>query len=487
MSPPSAATVHEPPWAHIFAWIRSREGHLYPCLDKGNYQQATGGVPGTAKDGHATGDSRCRLVWVNAQQIPQPSRPLGDAGPLRLVADDPMGATRGATAIERDAQVSAGLRELESVGESLRDAGQASNTKRAYASAWVGFDRFCGEHDLVSLPAHPRTVCWYVAWMASQRKASGDGGDLGQQRFKIGTVRVHLAAIAHEHRYAGLLDPTRHGSVVELMRGWARTYGARPVRKEPLLLEQVLTIVGGMEHGVYPGGVSAARDTAALWLGFAGALRRSEAATLLVSSLTLHARDGVHLHVGSSKTDQEDALPDLVVLPYGTRNNATSCPACAIHRWLHLVLGESARAELSVRERRREVMSVLLGEHYQGHSHVCGRDGGFALVSNAQLRVDQPLLRATYRNRHDAGIRAEGISGDALNSMLHKRMSEVDMDPHTYGFHSLRAGHVTQARRNGASTEAIMRAGRWRRAATVDIYDREFDPAARNSVMSLGL
>jgi hypothetical protein len=32
-----------------------------------------------------------------------------------------------------------------------------------------------------------------------------------------------------------------------------------------------------------------------------------------------------------------------------------------------------------------------------------------------------------------------------------------------------------------------MRAGRWSRAATVDVYDREFNPAARNSVMRLGL
>ncbi|MGW0868975.1 hypothetical protein ACWD3Z_00630 [Streptomyces sp. NPDC002740] len=47
------------------------------------------------------------------------------------------------------------------------------------------------------------------------------------------------------------------------------------------------------------------------------------------------------------------------------------------------------------------------------------------------------------------------------------------MDPSAYDFHSLRAGHVTQARRNGASIE--------------EIYDREFNPAARNSVTSLGL
>ncbi|MFC4506560.1 MULTISPECIES: hypothetical protein [Streptomyces] len=61
------------------------------------------------------------------------------------------------------------------------------------------------------------------------------------------------------------------------------------------------------------------------------------------------------------------------------------------------------------------------------------------------------------------------------------------MDPSAYSFRSLRAGHVTQARRNGASTEEIMRGGRWRKAETMNVYDREFNPAARNSVMRLGL
>jgi hypothetical protein len=41
--------------------------------------------------------------------------------------------------------------------------------------------------------------------------------------------------------------------------------------------------------------------------------------------------------------------------------------------------------------------------------------------------------------------------------MLLARISEAGMDPSPYGFHSLRVGHVTQARRNGTATEEIMR------------------------------
>jgi hypothetical protein len=124
---------------------------------------------------------------------------------------------------------------------------------------------------------------------------------------------------------------------------------------------------------------------------------------------------------------------------------------------------------------------------YARDEHVCGAAGSAALVSSTDLDSPEPLLKATYRNRSDARIHDRGVSGDALHTMLLSRMAEAGMNPAAYGFHSLRAGHVTQARRNGATTEEIMRAGRWSRAETVDVYDREFNPAARNSVMRLGL
>ena len=71
--------------------------------------------------------------------------------------------------------------------------------------------------------------------------------------------------------------------------------------------------------------------------------------------------------------------------------------------------------------------------------------------------------------------------------MLRTRLAAAGIDPTPYGFHSLRAGHVTQARRGGAQTSQIMRAGRWQRAGTVELYDREHSPAERNSVHHLGL
>lgn len=272
-----------------------------------------------------------------------------------------------------------------------------------------------------------------------------------------------------------MLDPTGHRGVSGLVRGLAKLRAVRPERKRPLLLDDVLRVVSSLEHDVYPAGVSAARDALAIWLGFAGALRRSEAAGLQLNSVELHRLDGVHVHVGASKADQDNTLPDVVVLPYG--ETPETCVPCAVHRWVAL-LGASGD--------RRQTMLLLFA--YQLDEHVCGKAGTSpGLISSADLMSNAPLLRATYRNRKSARIHEQGVTGDALHTMLLARMADAGMNPSAYGFHSLRAGHVTQARRNSASTEEIMRAGRWRKAETVNVYDREFNPAARNSVMRLGL
>lgn len=360
------------------------------------------------------------------------------------------------------------LRELEVVSRDLEAHTLSANTLRAYDSAWRDFATFCAVHGLESMPAHPETVRWYVAWMSLQLD------DFGSPRWSVATIRQRLAGIADAHLRSGALDPTAHRGVSGLVRGLAKLRALPPRRKRPLLLDDVVRVIAAMDHDVYPAGVSAARDALAIWLGFAGALRRSEAAGLALESLELHRRDGVHIRVGATKADQDNSDPDVVVLPYGSA--PSTCAVCALHRWVALLAADGDR---------RATMRLLLD--YQIDEHVCGSSGVPGLVSSADLASSAPLLRATCRNRRSAAIHDRGVTGDALHTMLRTRVAEAGMDPDPYGFHSLRAGHVTQARRNGASTEEIMRAGRWKKAETVDVYDREWNPAARNSVMRLGL
>lgn len=372
-----------------------------------------------------------------------------------------------------EAAITDELGELEEISRGLERQTHSANTRRAYDSAWRSFTGFCEEHGLEPLPAHPETVRWYVAWMSVQLDVHG------LPRFSLATIRQRLAGVADAHVRQGYLDPTGHRGVVDLVRGLSKLRATRPARKRPLLLEDLLRIIAAMDHHRYPAGISAARDTAALWLGWAGAMRRSEVAALRMSSLELHPADGIHVSVGQSKADQDNVAPDKVVLPYGS--TPTTCAPCALHRWLWLLVVPAAPGSP---QHRRAVMSQLLDTT---GGHVCGLGGGRHLVTNADLARSAPLLRATYRNRHNATIADAGISGDALGTMLSTRLHEAGLDPRHYGFHSLRAGHVTQARRNGAGTEEIMRQGRWRKAETVGIYDREWNPLSRNSVTRLGL
>lgn len=374
-----------------------------------------------------------------------------------------------------DPEISLELEELEAVSTDLAQRRHTESTKRAYRGAWKSFERFCLEHDLTPLPAHPEAIRWYVAWMAQQMDVHG------QPRFAVTTVRTHLAGIAEAHLRAGLLDPTSHHGVSELVRGLSRLRGTRPVGRKPLLLADVSRVVEAMDHDVYPAGISAARDTLALWLGFATALRRSEAAGLRLGSVRLHPEDGAHVRVGRSKTNQSGQDPDLVVLPFG--RDPRTCPVCALLRWAELLRVTASTPDR--RQHRREVMRLLLGTDRDVHVCTGGRDQPLERMVGEPAGM--PLLRATYRNRRSGTIHERGVSGDALHTMLLTRIEQAGMDPRGYGFHSLRSGHVTQARRLGATTEEIMRAGRWTRAETIETYDQEYNPLVRNSVTRLGL
>lgn len=364
------------------------------------------------------------------------------------------------------------LRELEALSRSIEEHTHASNTRRVYDQGWRSFARFCETHQLEPLPADPATVRWFVASLTSPA---------ARPPYAISTIRQRLASIAERHLREGHLDPTTHLGVVNLVRGFQKQRPQRPTRKKPLLLDDVVRIIKAMDHRSYPFGVSAARDAVAIWLGFAGAMRRSEAAGVMLNSMELHRQDGIVIHVGKSKTDQENLRPDVVVLPYGER--PPTCPPCAVHRWVSLIGVAGSGGPTRVLDVDRKLKDV------QWLGHVCGKPGSKRppLIRSADLVLATPLLRAVYRNRHTTTVHSQGVSGDALHTMLQTRMDEAGIPSAPYGFHSLRAGHVTQARRNGAPTEEIMRAGRWRNQDTVNIYDREHNPLARNSVTRLGL
>jgi len=130
----------------------------------------------------------------------------------------------------------------------LRDASASENTRRAYLSDWRRWDTWCAERGYASVPAHPDTVCAYLADQA--------------ERVKVSTLARHLATISKAHQVAGVANPCQSVAVRDTLRGLRRTRGTArseaPALVAPDLratldaLPDTLAGVRGMVRGVAP-------------------------------------------------------------------------------------------------------------------------------------------------------------------------------------------------------------------------------------------
>ncbi|MBO1269992.1 hypothetical protein [Arthrobacter cavernae] len=361
------------------------------------------------------------------------------------------------------AGISPELERLRELARAHREHAVSANTERAYRGDWAKFQAWCSLHGLVSLPAGPDTVAMYLADRA--RLVTGQGA----HAYKPSTLQRWMAAIAGRHAAHGHPSPTRTAEVSLVLSGIARERQAPVRRMVPLLLDDLKIILAGLDRDRWPHGVAAARDAFILLSGFAGAFRRSELAALTVGAVKHHVHDGLHVRVASSKTDQE-GRGTTRALPYG--QHPGTCPVCAWTRWMDML--EAAR-----QGRAALMRTVFDTPAWEENTHVCRRPRRW------HLDPDTPLLRAVSK----AGdIRDAGVGGHALNAIAKRRAASAGFGHDDIGFHSLRAGFVTQARRNGFDARSIRLQTGHRSDAMVDVYDREYVPlAGGNAVLGLGL
>jgi integrase len=281
-------------------------------------------------------------------------------------------------------------RDLETLIEKTKDYihnAKAPATLRAYKSDFEDFKRFCREHGFCSLPAAPETVALYIADCAS--------------RLCSGTINRRLTSITKAHQAAGCKDSpasTHHFVVSETLKGIRRAIGTAQHGKKPLLTADIQRIIAHC-----PNRLSGTRDRALILIGFAGAFRRSELASLDVSDIS-YSTQGIVINLRRSKTDQE-GHGRKVGIPFG--RNAATCPVRALRLW---------RKESGIRS--------------------------------------GPLFRAIDRHGHIAQRRMNSAS---VNWILKQGARRARMKVEPLGGHSLRAGCVTQAAINGAHERDIMR------------------------------
>ena len=204
----------------------------------------------------------------------------------------------------------AGLAALVDQAEAYLRQARAENTRRAYASDWKDFERWCAGRQMPACPAAPATVALYLTALAATHKVS--------------TLTRRLSAISQAHRTAGVPSPTEEAGVRRLMAGIRRSRGTAPTAKRPLLVPEMQALLATL-----PGNLLGLRDRALLLLGFSGAFRRSELVSLNFEDVQ-ETGDGLVLTLRRRKVDQE-AAGRAVAIPRG--REVASCPVQALARW----------------------------------------------------------------------------------------------------------------------------------------------------------
>lgn len=332
----------------------------------------------------------------------------------------------------------------------------SEQTRRLYASDWRRFTAWCYSAGVEPMPAAVETVRAY----ASMALGGEDSG------YRPATIERHLAAIGYAHTAAGHSPPTKHPAVENVMRGIRRALGSQTRQMRPLLLADIRAIISDIDSSSWPAGLAGLRDTFVLLGGFASAMRRSEMAAMLQGHVRHDPAVGLLVTIPQSKGDQA-GYGAKVIMPRG--ENPQTCPPCAYLRWM--------TASRSALNSRAEAMAAVFETPAfdQRQEHICN-------TVDQGDDAEAPVLRIIRRGGHIAGP----ISGDGLHRMVQRRAAETGLIG-PIGFHSLRAGFVTQARRNGADHRAVRRQTRHSSDALVDRYDREHSPLIDNAAADLGL
>jgi site-specific recombinase XerD len=379
------------------------------------------------------------------------------------------------------------------------EASTAVNTKAAYTSDWRRFTSWAGDRGFAVLPADPLVVAHYVT------EAVAELVSVGRWRYSPATVTRWVSSINQFHTAAGLPAPGKSEVVRRALSGIRRIRATPPVRRSPLLLADVRTLMLHLSELVtrWPDGVAARRDMAMLLMGFAGASRRSELTALTVGDVTVHRTDGLHVRLRTSKTDQE-ARGAVKALPYG--RDPVTCPPCAYVRWREVLHASDTTDSGDPRAARKAMLRVLhrqaayqtgRGQQTSGGGAEPDQDDSDANVAgvhvcrSTRLREPADPGRVLFPAVHKSGsVGDAALSGHAVNEMIRRRASQSGFSLAqiaVLGGHSLRAGFVTEAFRQGADAHAIMRQTGHRSPAMLEVYAREHAPLVGNAVSRLGL
>jgi integrase len=120
-----------------------------------------------------------------------------------------------------------------------------------------------------------------------------------------------------------------------------------------------------------------------------------------------------------------------------------------------------------------------------------GETGGVHVCRTTRLPEPGESSRPLLPTVHRTGVIGDRpVTGHAIREIIRRRAEEAGYTTaqiDRLGGHSLRAGFVTEAFRQGADAHAIMRQTGHRSHAVLETYAREHAPLVGNAVTRLGL
>ena len=294
---------------------------------------------------------------------------------------------------------------------------KAENTIDAYESDWNDFVDWCNYKKVSYFPATDVTIVNYINDLADYAKAN--------------TISRRISAISENYNAAGHVDnPCTSPLVKNALRGIRRLKGTFQQGKTPILLEDLEDILEAMRDLAIPD-IQKMRDKAILLVGFMGAFRRSELASLTVENLHFSSQ-GLEIFIASSKADQE-GQGAIVALPH--IDNPDYDAVKALRDWLD-------------------------------YAHI----------------TEGPVFRGFTKT---SSLRKGPISDKSIAEIVKKYVALIGLDPAMYGAHSLRHGFATTAASYGVEERNIMRQTRHHSVNMVRRYINEANKFVDNPISSI--
>lgn len=277
---------------------------------------------------------------------------------------------------------------------------KADNTLKSYSADWNDFTFWCEEHGVEPLPCTSETIVNYINDLADHAKAN--------------TVSRRITAISENHIAAGYHsnNPTKDGMVINAMRAIRREKGTFQHGKAPILMETMSLLADLFDAG----DLVSIRDKALLFLGFAGAFRRSELVGIDMQDITFSPQ-GMVIFIPQSKGDQL-GHGSQIAIPYAPDPHV--CAVTAVQEWI-------------------EAANIKAG----------------------------PLFRGFKRNLEP---RDTQLTDKAVAIIVKKYMAMLGMNPDDFAGHSLRRGFATSAAQHDLDALSIMRQTRHKSEKMVHRY-----------------